>query len=394
MRSPDRGQNWVPMEGLPAKTSVRDLVTSGDTLFAAAGDILRRGGTGLYRSSDLRSWQQIGFDDVGLRSLIAARNGTLFASSRQGVFVSSADRSNWHNKRNSLRSWRPSAFAFDGSGRLYAMDLNALFIYDEANDTWTSHDLPDRASPPTPFNLLRLSDGPFVLPGKGGVLLSDSPPGSWSWRPVPGAEGFVHALYEAPDGRLFATFRGRGKNRNHYITFVTHDTTKTWEPVAVPEGTRGVVVSPASTLLAYGVGGIHRSTDEDTWDRVSRDRQAVGTAEVCGEALFAGKFTDGVFISRDDGRTWEPITEELRQGAYQEGYLSVTSLLCLRNNGILAGTFSNGILYRPPNAPWEDVSAGLPTRMTSELAIGPDGRVYVSTSRGVFRSTTWSEGNN
>ncbi|MDX1585261.1 MAG: hypothetical protein R3222_00900, partial [Balneolaceae bacterium] len=68
--------------------------------------------------------------------------------------------------------------------------------------------------------------------------MSDSPSRSWAWRPIPGAEGFVLALYEAPDGRLFITIHPREGGG----TFVTHDTGETWEWVTAPKGTRGVVV--------------------------------------------------------------------------------------------------------------------------------------------------------
>ena len=110
------------------------------------------------------------------------------------------------------------------------------------------------------------------------------------------------------------------------------------------------------------------------------------TVKACGNALYFGGLQFGVFTSQDDGRTWRPVSEELRQAAQQTGYIGVHSFLCLPNEDLLVATFSDGIFNRARDGTWKNVNTGLPSRSAGDLALGPDGKIYVVTTSGVYRS--------
>jgi photosystem II stability/assembly factor-like uncharacterized protein len=105
----------------------------------------------------------------------------------------------------------------------------------------------------------------------------------------------------------------------------------------------------------------------------------------CDEALVAGTYARGLLRSTDDGRTWSPVTEELRARSQQGGYLSFTALVCLADGGVLAGTFWDGVFHSADaGETWKDATAGLPSEAVQDFAVSPDGRVFISTPAGVF----------
>lgn len=379
-RSSDEGATWVPMTGLPPETSVHALVVVGDALFAACGDVLGRGGRGIYRSVDHRHWTPTGLNDEWLNALIVTPDGALFAGAvESGVFRKQPSVSGWTATSNGLKNWQPTALAFDAADRLYGLTLRELFAYDAPSRTWTVHALPEGTAAPTPFNFTSSKDGTLILSGQGGVFFSETPPESWSWREIPEVEGQVFDLHVTGDGRLFTTILREG-------AFETRDEGVTWTRLSVPEGTRGVYVSPAGTQFAFG-RGIYRS-EGDVWEKVGPDDQLVFDFISCGDTLFLAGTPQGIFSSQDDGRNWEADTEAVRLTAQQPGYLATNSLLCFPNGSLLTGTFSDGVLYREKSGSWRDVSEGLPTRSIVDIALGKDGSAYIVTASGVY-SKSW-----
>ena len=383
MRSSDSGTTWAPMDGLPAETSIHALAVVGDTVIAIGGDVRGRGGRGIYRSVDHKRWEQLGLQDYWLKSMVKNKEGALFVGAIEaGVFVSGPGDTDWSLKNTGLRNWSLTALAFDASDRLNGVSLRSIFRYDEPGTAWTSHDLPEHTADVTPANFTSLPDGTMAISGMGGMLLSKDASGPWSWSGFPANESAID-VHVAGDEHIFATlFNGK--------VFVTDGTNETWSQVDVPERTRGMLLSPAGTLFAFG-DGVYRQEAEKGWVQVIAEQNRVLTVKACGRTLYSGGLRHGVFSSRDDGRTWEPVTEELRETAQQKGYIAVHSLLCLPNKDLLAATFSDGIFIRVKDGAWKDVSAGLPSRSTGDLVLGPDGKVYVATTSGVYSSSELSQ---
>lgn len=65
----------------------------------------------------------------------------------------------------------------------------------------------------------------------------------------------------------------------------------------------------------YGAA-LHRSSDLSRWQQIvegpayaqDRELSRIWTLQIVGDALYAGVAEAGMFVSRDDGRTWSPMT--------------------------------------------------------------------------------------
>ncbi|MFT5288226.1 MAG: photosystem II stability/assembly factor-like uncharacterized protein [Planctomycetota bacterium] len=380
--STDEGATWTTMTGLPAETSVHALAVVGETIFAATGDLHGRGGRGLYRSRDRRSWEPAGLQDHWLVSLMVTPDRILYAGAEgSGAFASRDGGSTWTPTSDGIENWNDAALALDRAGRLFALTLRELYAFDEPSGSWTSHNLPEGTAPPTPWNFLGRDDGTLVLPGRGCVFVSNDAGRSWIQSVIPGSSSEVFALHEAEDGRLFAVLSGQG-------LFVLERPDQAWARVDAPGDCIGAFVSSAGTLFALGAEGLWRAPVSGEWERVGPPGQRAFAMHSSGDLLFLASPPEGVLESGDDGQTWKPAIEALRQFTQQPGYLAVHSLLGLPNGGLLAATFSNGVLLREPDGAWTNVTDELPTLSAGDISSGPDGHVYLHTTAGVFRYST------
>lgn len=381
-RSLDGGITWQGMNGLPPETSVHTLVAVGDTVYASTGDVLGRGGAGIYRTTDRRTWILEGLGGQWPSPLMIAPNGVLFAGATEtGVFASVPGSGIWRPLSSGLKNWNPTALASDTAGAVFALTSRSLFRYDETSRNWSETALPEAAAAATPFNFGVLEDRTLVLPAAGGILFTEGVSGPRVLREVPGVTGAPFSVQLSGPDRVIATFPGEG-------TFETADKGITWEQMEVPPGTRGVFADLGGAVLAFG-NGLHRSSGNG-WEDVGPSQATIFAVLKCGPELYIGSAPDGVLSSRDEGRSWTPLMEQLRRHTQQPGYVAVHSILCLPDQRPLVSTFSDGVLELAENGTWINVSSGLPTRSVGDLALAPDGTVYVVTTAGVYRSRAWA----
>jgi hypothetical protein len=86
-----------------------------------------------------------------------------------------------------------------------------------------------------------------------------------------------------------------------------------------------------------------------------------------------------VYESWDGGVSWQDISANLPD-------IPANSIVTLPDGGLALGT-DLGVFYRPAwSWFWENLGHGLPTNVTTQLTIGPDGNLYASThGRGIWR---------
>lgn len=377
-RSADGGRSWEPTEGLPPGTAVLNLAVREGSVFAATGDVVHGGGRGLFRLDEAGTWRPAGLEDAWLRELLETPDGLFAGAYELGVFHSTDGRA-WSHRSAGLRNWEPIALRFDAEGFLYALSARSLFRSADHGQSWIEMPRPDGSAATTPWSLIIDSGGDLYLAGEGGALVSKDSGASWERRSIPGEQEQVLALSSGPGAELFAVVSRKS-------AYHSRDGGQSWKKLDLPGApARPLFLSPSGARFVTTADGFWRWTDGEAWQSVAEEH--VWAFAVCGDALIAGTYARGLLRSTDDGRTWTPVTEDLRAGAQQAGYMSFTSIACLPGGGVFAGTFWDGVFYSADGGDlWVDVSAGLPSPTSRDFATTPDGQAFIATPAGVYRA--------
>lgn len=300
----------------------------------------------------------------------------------------------------------------------YAATVGGLFHSSDAGRTWVLDGKGIAASGIDARELLRLADGSELLATYGGGIYKRWP-GSDEWQSVNAPDAWIQAVAEAADGTVYAaTIRGILRSEN---------AGSSWLAMNVAERASNVkdVAFHAGVLYAATPDGVYKSEDRGTtWEWASAGMTTFDTDMLfvtsTGDVYAGTSPIDGgctLFRTRSSGRIWtcvQPQTDPIRAGGMaedQEGRLyfggfrfvyrsddegstwiptantntTVHGVAAL-GSAVMAGTYGRGIL-RSENrgSSWEKSNQGLQSAIR-DLAIGPDGGIYVATLGGVFQS--------
>jgi ligand-binding sensor domain-containing protein len=177
------------------------------------------------------------------------------------------------------------------------------------------------------------------------------------------------------------------------ICFISNLLNAQWVQTNGPEGGEAKCFTSIDTILFVGTEiGVFRSTNDGaSWTSTGPEINnilslAVSPAGGSGMNLFAGTLGGGVWLSTDNGNSWNPVNFGL-------GNRYITALAVIDTN-LFAGTDSSGVYFSPSNgAYWIPVSTGLTntsirslTAIGTNLYAGTDGGLFVSTDHG----TSWT----
>ncbi|MCS6804547.1 MAG: hypothetical protein RMM98_13855 [Acidobacteriota bacterium] len=136
-------------------------------------------------------------------------------------------------------------------------------------------------------------------------------------------------------------------------------------------------------------GGVFRSRDNgQTWQPVNTGLTNLNVSafvvKFTGD-IFAGTH-GGIFRSRNNGNSWQPVNTGLTP---PPGFFFILALAVNRAADVFAGLSLSGGVYhlRANSNAWGDSSAGLPGVSIHALALNRSGRLFAGTGgRGVFRT--------
>ncbi len=212
LRSTDGGMSWqVVNNGFGTPTCL--LLDMENTLFA--GNYSSLPGESLFRSSDFGlTWEATGAGitgQYGVYDLIAEHPGSMFASSRDGIFVSDNWGVSW---TQTSFSYRNAKLARDFKGSIYALTTSPRGIYRSTNSgqTWDSLPPPDASSQ---RDITVDSDGGIYV-GHGNVVYRTTNDGQhWELFQLPYTGNTeINILKISPDGYLYAGTSNRGLFRS------------------------------------------------------------------------------------------------------------------------------------------------------------------------------------
>jgi photosystem II stability/assembly factor-like uncharacterized protein len=249
----------------------------------------------------------------------------------------------------------------------------------------------------------------FVVNGNdGGIYLSYNGGSSWTWLDnMPVTQFYTCEVDEQHPERLYGGTQDNGTNRT--MTGNTDD----WESIYGGDGFH-VLVDPQNNNYVYAeyqYGSLGRSTNGGTYFNYAMngislsDRMNWNTPVVFDpqdpQILYYG--ANRVYRTTNRAQLWQVISPDLSNGNAGQGgvvYGTITTIAAApTNSGFIYVGLDDGNVWRSENTggSWTDISAGLPQRWVTKVAVDPSDEniVYVTLSGyrndsylpHVFRST-------
>ncbi len=221
-----------------------------------------------------------------------------------------------------------------------------------------------------PAPITFINDGNYLFAGigqvyKGDIYRSTDRGVTWSDKGITWAETDSNS----EDINCFCELNGNIFAGTDDGVFVSTDHGITWDPanVGIPKPTfyyhvpvSGLVVKGNSVFASTWGSGIFRSTDDGaTWTLANTTNYSFEALATVGSDVFAVAFNDqgkpstgGVFISKDNGETWQHADADLPDHR--------VGIICASGPYLFAGTETAIFVSTDLGSIWTDISNGAP----------------------------------
>lgn len=277
-----------------------------------------------------------------IQALAVAKGRAVYAGSfGRGVFRSDDRGSSWSAMNTGLTDPFVLALAVAPDSTIYAGTLRGgVFRSRDGGRSWQTLN----------GGLKRLEVKALLI--HGGVVYAGTGDGVYRlaegedrWKVVTQGldDTLVHSIVRAADGTLFAGTSGKGVHRYKPNT-------------------------PGWIRLSQGLKD-HEGMVENFIRVLAVDYE---------QALYAGTFDGGVFLSSDGGQTWRPISRALPNDSIRGIVASEKGLFVATGRGIYASV--------DQGRKWTPLNTGLTELSVQVMIVSTDGSLYAGTSAGAFRS--------
>lgn len=345
----------------------------------------------LYASGDGgASWQAVGGALTGhavFTILVDPHQAdTLWIGTADGLYRGSADQLDPQPLR--VDAWPPAAAVFalhaDPQGTIYAGGAQPALWAMQRNDRWQPlTPLPEGVG--AVLAVTTAAEGVILAGSDGAGLFASRDQGQTWQRADEIGETFVAALWVAPwDDRLILA-------RTRAGFFRSTDGASTWQQVGSDlvdrvDAITGVAGEQA-IYLGISSGHVYRSTDAgSTWqpwgEGVGRDGMFHTLLPLPGDHLHFWAGTQyGLYHSQDSARTWQPVPAV--------GTFRAAALAQAGDGSLYLGNEDGVWISLDQGASWQPRRRGLPPRAVLTLAVAPDDpqRIYAGTEgEGIYTS--------
>jgi photosystem II stability/assembly factor-like uncharacterized protein len=328
-KSSDNGSTWI------AKNQNIDVQNLNAALTVGGSDLLLgTGGSGIFHSPDGYSgWinKNNGLENLYVTGFVAGGSGEIFAGTYSGVFRTSDAGENWLPANNGIEDAQVLQIASDPTGRLYiltrAQSFGALFYSDDHGDNWTSI--------PIGNNNIFLES--MAVDAQGNLFLS-------------GSNFFVEGL-----------------------VFISTDGGTTWSDTALTQfSTRSFLAIDNSDRLYAVFNGDEFFYSDDagtTWNTINATGLPANSiveqfAFDSGNHIYAATQSKGIFYSEDSGNNWTDKNDGLPSA---NGYYPDFNFLYINpGDAVYAGTYSDGLFIGGENPTVIDPILNVPDQFSLE----------------------------
>ncbi len=397
--STDHGANWTMLNaGMEDERIVALALNSSDHIFAGTRE------TGLFRSTDGGlTWTYIGDNLPSLRveaMTIDSADRIYCSLTNGGLFLSIDSGTTWTAIEAGLGGRKIFSLTTGTSDGVYAgSEYHGVFRSDDQGASWTPRSAAAMGLPGIEdLALAPLSGDLFLAAGGAGMYRSTNDGSDWEECNNGLLGNLVHAVAGDTSGRIYAaTEDGMYASIDDGATWIPSNSGHEGNPayrVQVDDDNNVIaVLAPDVFLFEFSVV---RSTDNGaTWQELlsTADATFPTTAEALvidhvGRLFLGGMSiaTEGViFVSDDDGSTWEETTFSAALG--------VTGLAVDSNDVIYASMGNNDLMVSNdhgttwteiPNGGWPNGTVGV----LDVVAVDQQDAVLLSSRKaGIWRST-------
>jgi photosystem II stability/assembly factor-like uncharacterized protein len=397
----DFGENWNQINNGITHLTISDVAIhpNGDYFATSFGNQV-------YHSTNQgQSWNSIsnGLQSQNREILIGHNDYLYVGTDGNGVFRSINYGGNWHPVNNGLMYLSIHALSASPDGDIFVgtsiFEIGVGKAYKSTNfgESWIS--ISDSLNSPRVFSFLFKPDGSggteiFAGTFRRGIYLSNNNGGSWIDKNTGLISTNIYSLIADQNGKVFAGTLLAGvfdspdggtdwRYINNGFPLYTYITVHDFEIKKIP---------PDNYYLFAATNiGIYRSTDKGVSFHFSSNGIPGGTRAVAVSPngnLFAASYSNRVFISTNNGDSWEPTGAGIT-------HLHVWALFVNQNGDVFAGTNGHGIFRSTNNGlSWDEINTGLTGTYIRVITSSPEGNLYAGTlgltgtgEGGVFRST-------
>jgi photosystem II stability/assembly factor-like uncharacterized protein len=372
-RSPDSGKTWNKLN--PGTTTAlprfRSLDLIGSVLFATSpiDGLFRSGDDGDHWNRDTSFFYR--YRQPGAFNILPL-GSELFAATSYGIYRSADQGASWEAVNRGIASGTLDPLLRLPSGRLLAPVSNGMFSSPDLGTHWA----------PEPFDPYRVSSSMYVM-GRylhtgvyhTGIFRStdggatwESSPGEWSDQAFGRFQHFGSDLYVG--------------NGNHRGILHSSDSGATWKQQGVDDGavTYDLARIPAGLFAATDTGLYRFDANRNAWGYFPSSLGHTWVLELAvqGSALLAGTFSSGIWRSTDGGATWTQALDTAKARNIRE--------ILIAGGNAYAATDSGVFLSRDQGASWDPLNSGLPSdRAVQSLLLAGDTLVAGVYGQGIWK---------
>lgn len=345
-RSSNGGDRWEAASAGLAGRSVQTLVASSSYLFAGTW------GDGLFRSADNgRNWTALqgNLSVLNVSAVVgdpAGRDAVLLAAYGKGIFHTADAGRTWAPRQTGLSTEDIFTLVADpyAPTTIYALTVDGIFKSTDMGVKWQSSSAGMAQERPLAFAIAPSDSSVlYTSAGAGWVYRSDSWGERWLKLENRPSQSQVMALAVDPR-RPSLVYAGSASG-----VYRSDNSGQTWQQVHDAPVTAMTIDARTGNIYAADTrGGVWRSDATALkWTRAGLDKTEVVTLAVMqsstngtkASVLFAGTSTQGVYISRDNGETWQAMDGSIPP------YVQAVALHPAAPGDVLVAT-SNGLFVR------------------------------------------------
>ena len=367
-RSNDNGASWIQVNNGLTNMDVTSFIVSGSTIFAGTlnrgifrsdnnGDLWTPANTGMddyigilsmwadgadfvlgsiygyiYASDNSGvSWRRLYGLPVTWISSLAVKDETVFAGTfNDGLFKTTNNGGAWEECENGIPFWLNILTLTIAGNVIYVGTNDGIYLSNDNGNNWTllHNGLPDNVN----INcILANENNLFAGTTDFGVYLSTDQGASWASVNNGLAFKSVSSLAYL-NGKLFAGTQGGVYTSSNSGGLWTSFNTGLTDPCVTSLVVRGSGIMAGT--ICEGGGLFYSDVESDSWVRIISGVQISCITE-SNAGLFATTYSARLFMSTDDGVSWEEVSDGLPS-------LNITAVMVSGKN-ILVGTNGGGV---------------------------------------------------